>query len=83
MSVLLEKLKSLRNRAGCGHPQGWELMRDTMNTAIKLVESHQQADNRLQAEIALLLPIMERAEKYDNLEDYQQVYNKLRQLSAV
>jgi len=45
MSVLIEKLKELRNRAGCGHPQGWELMRDTMNTAIKIVEAHPQADN--------------------------------------
>jgi hypothetical protein len=54
MSVLIEELKNLRNRAGCGHPQGWELMRDTMNTAIKLVEAHPQADNNTQPAIALL-----------------------------
>jgi len=38
MAALIEELKNLRNKAGCGHPRGWELMRDTMDAAIKLVE---------------------------------------------
>lgn len=40
LTKLSEELKDLRNKSAAGHPPGWELMRDTMDAAIKLVEKH-------------------------------------------
>lgn len=38
MEIVAEQLKALRNKAAQGYPPGWELMRDTMDKAIKIVE---------------------------------------------
>lgn len=40
LAKLVEELKDLRNKSAAGHPPGWELMRDTMDAVIKLVEKH-------------------------------------------
>jgi len=40
VAVILEKLRNMRNSAGTGHPAGWELMRDTMDKAIREVENY-------------------------------------------